>query len=84
MSRFPEQEIIIDYVNWRGIRALRLIQPIKIEFKSTEFHMQEQWILTAVDVEKGEVREFAMDEIRTWMPNKEGEMHSRFPKVRGI
>jgi predicted DNA-binding transcriptional regulator YafY len=29
-----EQNVVIDYTNYRGKRSLRLIQPLRLEFKS--------------------------------------------------
>lgn len=63
-----EQNVVIDYTNYRGERSLRLIMPLRMEFKSTEWHAEPQWILEAIDLHKKEVRGFAVSEIRTWMP----------------
>lgn len=69
--RHPEQEVIIDYTNWRGVRSIRRIHPLSVRFEATEWHQYPQWILRAVDTEKGETRDFAMSEIRTWAPAEE-------------
>jgi len=66
--RFPEQEVMIDYTNYRGIRSMRRIQPLKLEFISNDYHPDKTWLLTAVDVDKGEVRTYDLSEIRTWFP----------------
>lgn len=58
----------IIYTNWKGIKAKRTIQPIGIWFGKTEFHPDEQWLLKAVDIEKGEERDFAMKDIESWQP----------------
>jgi hypothetical protein len=35
-------------------------------FGATEWHPKPQWFLHAVDVEKGEARDFAMADIKAW------------------
>lgn len=62
----PRQEVIIDYTNWRGVRALRRIRPLRVVFENNEWHPETQWLLEAVDIEKGEVRTFAMATIHDW------------------
>lgn len=60
------QQVIIDYTNWRGERGLRRIIPLSIQFENSEWHPDTQWILHAVDVERGATREFAMVSIHSW------------------
>jgi hypothetical protein len=60
--------VIIDYTNWKGTRAEREINPIRIAFESTEWHGDDKWILHAIDVAKGEERSFLMDDIHVWRP----------------
>ena len=55
--------IRMEYTNHRGERAWRTILPLKIEWKSTSWYPEEQYILTALDCEKGEERSFALLEI---------------------
>jgi predicted DNA-binding transcriptional regulator YafY len=62
--------VTIDYTNWRGERRLRTIKPIEIEFTHNEWHKVDQWLLRAKDMEKGEVRYFALTGIHAWMPTK--------------
>ncbi len=61
-----EQHVEILYTNWKGETRKRTILPISIEFKSTQWHKEQQWILNAFDVEKGEDRCFAMADIKEW------------------
>lgn len=63
------QRVCIDYTNWRGERRTRKIIPIKLEFKSTEHHAEQQWILEAVDVERCEIRSFTMKDVHSWTPS---------------
>ncbi len=60
------KKIKILYTNWKNNTRYRIIIPISIEFKSTEWHKEEQWILNAIDVEKNEQRSFAMKDIKEW------------------
>lgn len=62
----PRQIVEIDYTNWRGERAKRLIRPVDIVWMNSEWHHETQWILLAIDVAKGEEREFAMTNIHGW------------------
>lgn len=58
----------IDYTNWRGERSTRLISPLLITFTSNEWHAEPQWLLSALDVDKGVVRTFALKDIHSWTP----------------
>lgn len=60
----------IDYTNYRGERAKRLIRPQQIWFGATEWHPKPQWLLTAHDLEKDAIRDFAMDQIHHWIASK--------------
>jgi predicted DNA-binding transcriptional regulator YafY len=60
------QIVEIDYTNYRGERTGREIMPISIRFGTNEWHTDEQWLLLARDIAKGENREFAMDTIHSW------------------
>lgn len=62
----PIRNVIIDYTNWRGERALRLIHPLSIAFENSEWHPETQWMLLAVDVDKGCERSFALRNIHAW------------------
>lgn len=62
----PRKEVLIDYTNWRGERSTRRIIPLSIAFENNEWHPESQWLLEAVDVEKGDVRTFAMQNIHCW------------------
>jgi predicted DNA-binding transcriptional regulator YafY len=58
----------IDYVNWRGERGWRRIIPRRLYFAAVEWHPGDQWILDAWDVDKQDLRSFAMKDIRAWAP----------------
>lgn len=59
-------KVMIDYTNWRGVRGIRKIEPIRIYYGSNEFHPLEQWLLLAVDLDKNEERTFSMCNIHDW------------------
>ena len=54
------------YTNWKGETRTRKILPINIEFKSTNWHKDAQWILNAIDIEKDAERGFALKDIKNW------------------
>jgi predicted DNA-binding transcriptional regulator YafY len=56
----------IDYVNYRGERRVRRIVPQRMYFGDVQWHPGPQWILDAWDVDKAEVRSFALGDIRAW------------------
>lgn len=65
----PSTEIIIDYTNHRGERALRRISPLGgMQFTKTEWHPEYQWFLYARDIERDKLRLFAMKDIHKWVP----------------
>ena len=57
--------LIIDYTNWKGERALRHIRPISVDYTSNEWHPELQWIMDALDLDKNQVRSFAMRDIHS-------------------
>lgn len=59
----------IDYTNYKGIRAIRRIQPLgPLKFESSEWHPEKQWVFEALDLEKNETRTFAMKDVHSWAP----------------
>lgn len=60
--------VLIDYTNWRGERDKRTIQPVWLWWGQTKFHPVPQFLLRAVDAAKGEVRDFAMNDVHSWSP----------------
>ena len=55
------------YKNYKGDIAYRRIIPKSIDFISTDWHPEEQWILTAFDVDKNVERGFAVIDIKEWL-----------------
>ena len=53
----------IIYTNWKGEKRERVIEPRHIYFGSTEYHKEPQFLIEALDVEKNEVRHFALKDM---------------------
>lgn len=62
-----KQAINIEYTNYRGERGIRKILPLKIWFGATQWHSDEQWLLKAIDIEKGVERDFALRDIHNFI-----------------
>jgi predicted DNA-binding transcriptional regulator YafY len=63
-----EQKVVIDYTNHRGERRERTITPLAVAYHSSPWHPEPQWLLTAHDEEKGDVRDFALKDVHGWRP----------------
>lgn len=66
MNDAANKTVKILYTNYRGEKGYREIVPEKIWFGSTEWHKEEQWLLDALDIKKGALRNFAMKDIHEW------------------
>ncbi|WP_017998110.1 hypothetical protein [Paracoccus sp. N5] len=58
-----EQELVFEYKNWRGELSVRRVLPLKIWFGASTWHPEEQWFMQAKDLDKSEVRDFALVDI---------------------
>ena len=66
--------IRVRYTNWRGETADRHLMPTSLWFGSTEWHSEPQWLMKAVDLEKGgAVRDFALKDMVPIDPAKPSE-----------
>lgn len=66
------ETVCILYTNHRGETAYRRIIPRSIAFGTSPWHSEPQWLLKAFDVDKQAERDFAMLDIKEWLPaNKE-------------
>lgn len=54
------EPVTLTYTNWRRETAQRTIVPQRVWFGSTDWHPEPQWLLTALDTEKGADRDFAL------------------------
>lgn len=56
----------IIYTNYKGERRTYTIIPHQVTFGNNEWHTTEQWLLSATDIDRNVVRQFAMKDISTW------------------
>jgi hypothetical protein len=79
------KEVVIDYANWRGERAMRRIVPTgAMFFGSNEWHKEPQWLIEALDVEKNAFRHFALSGIRSWAaPDRPVEGSPEWSQIPG-
>lgn len=66
MADSREEAVAIVYTNYRGETGPRRILPERVWFGTSEWHSTEQWFLDAVDLDKRELRSFAMVDIASW------------------
>ena len=67
MAKGINAEVIIDYTNWKGERRNRRIIPhYPIYTRLPPYYPDRQWLLFALDVEKGEMRHFSFQRIHSW------------------
>lgn len=64
------KNVLIDYINHAYVRQARLIVPTEggFRFGTTEWHPEPQWLLHAYDVDKDDMRVFAVKDIHAWSP----------------
>ena len=58
--------VSFDYKNHRGELKKLTVIPRGIFFGPTDWHEDSQWILTAFDLDKNQLRNFAMKDIKNW------------------
>lgn len=54
------EAVTMTYTNWRGETSVRRTIPVGIEFKSTDFHPEQQWILRGWCFDRNAWRDFAL------------------------
>ena len=64
-------DVYIKYKNYKGIISWRHIEPCGISFGANQWHEEIQWIMSAIDLDKQEPREFAMKHILQWKTPEE-------------
>lgn len=52
--------LVVSYTNWQGVTRIRRVVPMGVVFRSSQWHPDPQWLLICRDVEKDELREFAL------------------------
>jgi poly-D-alanine transfer protein DltD len=55
--------IEFDYTNWKGVFGHRKGRVQRIYYGSTEFHLETQWLIEMLDMDKAETRVFAMKDM---------------------
>lgn len=60
VDRMKMHPIRMTYTNYRGEVSVRNVTPIDIEFGSTDWHPEPQWLMSAYDNDKGAHRVFAL------------------------
>lgn len=63
MSNNADEAITFQYTNWRGDTSTRTIIPKRVWYGKSEWHPSDQWFLHGYDLEKSEVRDFALLDI---------------------
>lgn len=51
------------YTNYKGETAYRKVRAMSVFFGTTQWHPEPQWMMQAIDLDKGEYREFAMKDM---------------------
>ena len=62
-QRSNKNQLVFEYVNWKGEKGIRRVIPIKLWWGSTQWHPEPQWLLKAKDLDKNEERDFAVKDI---------------------
>lgn len=60
-------QLVFEYVNWKGDKAVRRVKPLEIWYGHTEWHPDDGWLLKAVDLDKNAERNFAVKDIVKWL-----------------
>lgn len=59
----PGDLVVFKYHNWKGDTSVRKAIVKEYGFGETEFHKDPQWFMKAMDVDKLELRDFAIRDI---------------------
>lgn len=65
MSFGTGKVVVWMYVNWRGQARIRRVLPHSFRFGHTEFHPEDQWLISATDLEDSTLKEFALNGIKS-------------------
>lgn len=57
---FSPEPTTVTYTNWKGETRERRIIPRAIWYGSTKYHTEPQWLVSAFDMEKKAMRDFAL------------------------
>lgn len=56
--------IEFEYTNYRGEESYRRVVALGVEFRASDWHPEQQWLMRALDLDKNENRDFAMKYMR--------------------
>jgi hypothetical protein len=59
-------EVHIDYTGVTHVRTVKRVVPQNLERVSTKKHGADKWVLTAIDLDKGQPCTIAMRTIHSW------------------
>jgi len=62
-SLVNKEELIFNYVNWKGEEGQRRVSPVRVWFGATEFHVSRQWFMLAYDLDKKQMRDFTIKDM---------------------
>jgi len=60
---FLDRSIKVKYKNWKGEIGIRNIVPLFMHYGRTNYHKEDQWLLSAWDIDKDAERTYAMMDI---------------------
>ena len=67
-KRLEKCPAVIQYINHRREIAMRTIIPHRIQFGTSQWHPEPQWLMIAYDMDKNAWRTFAMTDVLSWRP----------------
>jgi predicted DNA-binding transcriptional regulator YafY len=56
------KSVRMTYTNYKGETSVRNVVPIRVDFGTTEWHPEPQWLMSAYDEDKKAHREFALSD----------------------
>jgi hypothetical protein len=56
-------DISFDYTNYRGEQSRRTVTPVTHRWGTSQWHPELQWLMLALDHDKGQPREFAVKDM---------------------
>lgn len=56
----PGQTLRFSYRNYRGVTSVREVRPVCLRWGTSDYYVEPQWLMKALDFDRGEFREFAV------------------------
>jgi predicted DNA-binding transcriptional regulator YafY len=60
------KEVNIDYTDYKGVRSLRRILPVRLDYGKNQWHKENQYMIVALDLDRDEIRTFSIKDIHKW------------------